>query len=157
MCELELRSTNLTRTLTVCATVPFPRHAFSLSLPCIPLLPSSLHLANIHPPSISLTTLISFFCTFYFMAFSPHSYLPPPPHFSLTSPFSPIAIACLHTATHTRARTHAHTHTAGSLFTVENTDPECFWLCTWFETLLVQCWYVTNSPHPLRFLLTREH
>eukprot|EP00729_Bicosta_minor_P003355 gene3355-28130_t len=27
------------------------------------------------------------------------------------------------------------------LFTVENTDPECFWLCTWFETLLVQCWY----------------
>ena len=27
------------------------------------------------------------------------------------------------------------------LFSVENTDPECFWLCTWFETLLVQCWY----------------
>jgi nicotinamide phosphoribosyltransferase len=27
------------------------------------------------------------------------------------------------------------------LFTCENTDPKCFWLCTWFETLLVQCWY----------------
>jgi len=27
------------------------------------------------------------------------------------------------------------------LFTCENTDDECFWLCTWFETLLVQCWY----------------
>jgi nicotinamide phosphoribosyltransferase len=27
------------------------------------------------------------------------------------------------------------------LFTCENTDPEAFWLCTWFETLLVQCWY----------------
>ena len=26
------------------------------------------------------------------------------------------------------------------LFTCENTDPECYWLCTWFETLLVQCW-----------------
>jgi nicotinamide phosphoribosyltransferase len=30
------------------------------------------------------------------------------------------------------------------LFTVENTDPECFWLCTWFETLLVQVWYPTT-------------
>lgn len=27
------------------------------------------------------------------------------------------------------------------LFTVENTDPECYWLTTWFETLLVQVWY----------------
>lgn len=27
------------------------------------------------------------------------------------------------------------------LFTVENTDPECYWLTTWFETVLVQVWY----------------
>ncbi|OAF66544.1 Pre-B cell-enhancing factor [Intoshia linei] len=37
------------------------------------------------------------------------------------------------------------------LFTVENTDPECFWLVNYFETLLVQCWYpitvATKSYH----------
>lgn len=27
------------------------------------------------------------------------------------------------------------------LFTVENTDPECYWLTSWFETLLSQLWY----------------
>ena len=27
------------------------------------------------------------------------------------------------------------------LMTVENTDPECFWLTNYLETLLVQCWY----------------
>ncbi|XP_076469668.1 nicotinamide phosphoribosyltransferase-like [Babylonia areolata] len=35
------------------------------------------------------------------------------------------------------------------LFTVENTDPKCFWLTNYFETLLVQVWYpmtvATNS------------
>lgn len=35
------------------------------------------------------------------------------------------------------------------LFTVENTDPECFWLTSWLETLLVQVWSMctvaTNS------------
>lgn len=42
------------------------------------------------------------------------------------------------------------------LFTVENTDPECFWLCTWFETLLVQCWYpitvCTNSRNQKKII-----
>lgn len=34
------------------------------------------------------------------------------------------------------------------LFTVENTDPKCFWLVTWFETLLVQSWYpITVCTH----------
>ena len=34
------------------------------------------------------------------------------------------------------------------LFTVENTDPEAFWLVTWFETLLVQTWYpITVCTH----------
>jgi nicotinamide phosphoribosyltransferase len=27
------------------------------------------------------------------------------------------------------------------LMTIENTDPECFWLTNWLETLLVQVWY----------------
>ena len=35
------------------------------------------------------------------------------------------------------------------LFTVENTDPKCYWLTNYFETLLVQTWYpmtvATNS------------
>lgn len=42
------------------------------------------------------------------------------------------------------------------LFTVENTDPNCFWLVTWFETLLVQCWYpitvCTNSREQKKVL-----
>eukprot|EP00055_Hartaetosiga_balthica_P010859 m.47669 g.47669 ORF g.47669 m.47669 type:complete len:461 (+) comp7349_c0_seq1:84-1466(+) len=39
--------------------------------------------------------------------------------------------------------------TKNVLFTVENTDPKCFWLTGWVETLLVQVWYpctvATNS------------
>lgn len=35
------------------------------------------------------------------------------------------------------------------LFTVESTDPECYWLTNWVETILVQAWYpitvATNS------------
>eukprot|EP00039_Didymoeca_costata_P032109 m.36846 g.36846 ORF g.36846 m.36846 type:complete len:549 (+) comp9192_c0_seq2:113-1759(+) len=42
------------------------------------------------------------------------------------------------------------------LFTVENTDPECFWLVTWFETILVQAWYpitvCTNSREQKKIL-----
>ncbi|XP_020913725.1 nicotinamide phosphoribosyltransferase [Exaiptasia diaphana] len=30
------------------------------------------------------------------------------------------------------------------LFTVQNTDPKCFWLTNWVETVLVQCWYPTT-------------
>merc|ERR1719446_1653933 len=30
------------------------------------------------------------------------------------------------------------------LFTLENTDPECFWLTNYLETLLVQVWYATT-------------
>merc|ERR1719487_855407 len=30
------------------------------------------------------------------------------------------------------------------LMTVENTDPECFWLTNYLETLLVQVWYATT-------------
>ncbi|XP_050414175.1 nicotinamide phosphoribosyltransferase isoform X2 [Patella vulgata] len=37
------------------------------------------------------------------------------------------------------------------LFTVENTDPECYWLTNYLETLLVQAWYpmtvATNSRY----------
>ena len=37
------------------------------------------------------------------------------------------------------------------LFTVENTDPKCYWLTNYFETLLVQVWYpmtvATNSRY----------
>lgn len=63
---------------------------------------------------------------------TPHSY---PPLLPLTSPSPPPSLR-LQLLAYTRRHTHAV-----SLFTVENTDPECFWLCTWFETLLVQCWY----------------
>ncbi|TPP60065.1 Nicotinamide phosphoribosyltransferase [Fasciola gigantica] len=42
------------------------------------------------------------------------------------------------------------------LFTVENTDPNCFWLTTYIETLLVQVWYpmtvATNSRHMKRII-----
>ncbi|MDG2306864.1 MAG: nicotinate phosphoribosyltransferase [Candidatus Binatia bacterium] len=31
--------------------------------------------------------------------------------------------------------------TRNVLFTIENTDPECFWLTSYLETLLVQVWY----------------
>uniref|UniRef100_A0A9L0IFS4 Nicotinamide phosphoribosyltransferase n=1 Tax=Equus asinus TaxID=9793 RepID=A0A9L0IFS4_EQUAS len=42
------------------------------------------------------------------------------------------------------------------LFTVENTDPECFWLTNWIETILVQSWYpitvATNSREQKKIL-----
>lgn len=31
--------------------------------------------------------------------------------------------------------------TRNVLMTIENTDPECFWLTNWLETILVQTWY----------------
>lgn len=34
--------------------------------------------------------------------------------------------------------------TGNVLMTVENTDPECFWLTNFVETLLVKCWYPTT-------------
>lgn len=41
--------------------------------------------------------------------------------------------------------------TKNVLFTVENTDPKCYWLTNYVETLLVQVWYpmtvATNSYH----------
>ncbi|CAG5131032.1 unnamed protein product [Candidula unifasciata] len=41
--------------------------------------------------------------------------------------------------------------TRNVLFTVENTDPKCYWLTNYFETLLVQSWYpmtvATNSRY----------
>jgi nicotinamide phosphoribosyltransferase len=30
------------------------------------------------------------------------------------------------------------------IFTMENTDPQCFWLSNFLETLLVQVWYPTT-------------
>merc|ERR550525_1829252 len=30
------------------------------------------------------------------------------------------------------------------LFTMENTDPKCYWLTNYLETLLVQVWYPTT-------------
>lgn len=42
------------------------------------------------------------------------------------------------------------------LFTVENTDPRCYWLPNWVETLLVQVWYpitvATNSREQKKIL-----
>uniref|UniRef100_A0A4W3JBC5 Nicotinamide phosphoribosyltransferase n=1 Tax=Callorhinchus milii TaxID=7868 RepID=A0A4W3JBC5_CALMI len=42
------------------------------------------------------------------------------------------------------------------LFTVENTDPECYWLTNWVETCLVQTWYpisvATNSREQKKIL-----
>ncbi|GCC18461.1 nicotinamide phosphoribosyltransferase [Chiloscyllium punctatum] len=42
------------------------------------------------------------------------------------------------------------------LFTVENTDPECYWLTNWVETSLVQTWYpisvATNSREQKKIL-----
>ena len=41
--------------------------------------------------------------------------------------------------------------------TVENTDPSCFWLTSYLETLLVQTWYpatvATQSREMKRILL----
>ncbi|XP_026533026.1 nicotinamide phosphoribosyltransferase [Notechis scutatus] len=42
------------------------------------------------------------------------------------------------------------------LFTVENTDPNCYWLTNWIETILVQSWYpitvATNSREQKKIL-----
>ncbi|KAK7102512.1 nicotinamide phosphoribosyltransferase-like [Littorina saxatilis] len=38
------------------------------------------------------------------------------------------------------------------LFTVENTDPKCFWLTNYFETLLVQAWYPMTVATNSRFM-----
>ncbi|KAG9339903.1 hypothetical protein JZ751_022216 [Albula glossodonta] len=42
------------------------------------------------------------------------------------------------------------------LFTVESTDPECYWLTNWVETILVQVWYpitvATNSREQKKIL-----
>ncbi|XP_034622448.1 nicotinamide phosphoribosyltransferase isoform X2 [Trachemys scripta elegans] len=42
------------------------------------------------------------------------------------------------------------------LFTVENMDPECYWLTNWVETILVQSWYpitvATNSREQKKIL-----
>lgn len=35
-------------------------------------------------------------------------------------------------------------NTSNVLMTIENTDPECFWLTNYLETLLVQVWYPTT-------------
>lgn len=47
--------------------------------------------------------------------------------------------------------------THNCLMTVENTDPACFWLTNWLETLLVQVWYpctvATQSREMKRVLL----
>ncbi|XP_078596651.1 nicotinamide phosphoribosyltransferase-like [Branchiostoma floridae x Branchiostoma japonicum] len=47
------------------------------------------------------------------------------------------------------------------LFTVENTDPKCFWLTNWFETLLVQVWYpmtvATNSREQKKIIASFLH
>jgi nicotinamide phosphoribosyltransferase len=34
--------------------------------------------------------------------------------------------------------------TSNVLMTVENTDPECYWLTNYLETILAQCWYGTT-------------
>lgn len=47
------------------------------------------------------------------------------------------------------------------LFTVENTDPKCFWLTNYFETLLVQVWYpmtvATNSRYQKEIIAQYLH
>ena len=47
--------------------------------------------------------------------------------------------------------------THNCLLTIENTDPACFWLTNWLETLLVQVWYpstvATQSREMKRILL----
>jgi hypothetical protein len=61
-----------------------------------------------------------------------------------TPPSFPVTHARAHTppVPASFALLHAQVPYKNVLFTVENTDPACYWLCTWFETLLVQCWYV---------------
>lgn len=47
------------------------------------------------------------------------------------------------------------------LMTIENTDPRCFWLTNWLETLLVQVWYgstvATQSREMKKVLLNYLH
>jgi len=47
------------------------------------------------------------------------------------------------------------------LMTIENTDPECFWLTNWLETLLVQVWYgstvATQSREMKKVILRYLH
>ncbi len=47
--------------------------------------------------------------------------------------------------------------TQNVLFTIENTDPKCFWLTNFLETLLVQVWYpltvATNSREQKKIIL----
>ena len=47
--------------------------------------------------------------------------------------------------------------TRNCLFTLENTDPKCFWLTNYLETLLVQVWYpmtvATNSREQKKVIL----
>ena len=58
------------------------------------------------------------------------------------------------TRSHTMPRSTSHTQTIlravkegtvvkthNALITIENTDPEFYWLTNWAETLLVQVWY----------------
>lgn len=52
-------------------------------------------------------------------------------------------------------------NTRKTLITVENTDPECYWLTNYLETLLVQAWYpttvATQSFHMRQDLLRSLH
>ncbi|GFN88927.1 nicotinamide phosphoribosyltransferase-like [Plakobranchus ocellatus] len=51
--------------------------------------------------------------------------------------------------------------TKNVLFTVENTDPKCFWLTNYFETVLVQAWYpmtvATNSRYQKEIIAKYLH
>ncbi len=42
--------------------------------------------------------------------------------------------------------------TSNVLFTVENTDPECYWLPGWVETILMRTWYPITVTTRSRFL-----
>lgn len=42
--------------------------------------------------------------------------------------------------------------TSNVLMTVENTDPEAYWLTNWLETLLVQVWYPSTVATQSRFM-----
>jgi len=47
-----------------------------------------------------------------------------------------------------------------ALMTIENTDPECFWLTNFLETLLVQIWYpltVASLSHEIKELVDRYY
>jgi nicotinamide phosphoribosyltransferase len=42
--------------------------------------------------------------------------------------------------------------TGHPIMTVENTDPECYWLTNWLETLLVQAWYPSTVATQSRMM-----